>query len=110
MTFIVALAILSACGSPTATPNLVPESSTPSTILPTFGPVAIAPTSASEMPLRTTPTAMPTALGVAPETSQPSVNWPMFRFSLDRAGYNPNETRLKPPLALEWEYKTGSKI
>ena len=22
----------------------------------------------------------------------------------------PNETRLKPPLALEWEYKTGSKI
>jgi hypothetical protein len=34
----------------------------------------------------------------------------MFRFSLDRAGYNPYETQLKPLLALKWEYKTGSKI
>jgi len=42
--------------------------------------------------------------------AQPSADWPMFRFSLNRAGYNPNETRLKPPLALKWEYKTGSKI
>jgi hypothetical protein len=34
----------------------------------------------------------------------------MFRFSLDRAGYNRSETQLKPPLALKWQYKTGSKI
>jgi hypothetical protein len=46
---------------------------------------------------------------VTPTTPE-SADWPMFRFSLDRAGYNPNETRLKPPLALKWEYKTGSKI
>jgi hypothetical protein len=41
---------------------------------------------------------------------QAAAGWSMFRFSLDRAGYNPNEVRLKPPLALKWEYKTGSKI
>jgi len=46
---------------------------------------------------------------VTPTTPEPA-DWPMFRFSLDRAGYNPNETRLKPPLTLKWEHKTGSKI
>jgi len=42
--------------------------------------------------------------------TQRSTDWPMFRFSLDRAGYNPNETRLKPPLVLKWEYKTDNQI
>jgi len=51
----------------------------------------------------------PEKQSVTPTTPEPA-DWPMFRFSLDRAGYNPNETRLKPPLALKWEHKTGSKI
>jgi hypothetical protein len=41
---------------------------------------------------------------------QPSADWPMFRFSLDRAGYNPTETTLKPPLELEWQFDAKGKI
>jgi hypothetical protein len=34
----------------------------------------------------------------------------MFRFSLDRAGYNPTETSLTPPLALKWQFDAEGKI
>jgi hypothetical protein len=37
-------------------------------------------------------------------------DWPMFRFSLDRTGYNPTEVTLKPPLKLVWRFKAGAKI
>jgi hypothetical protein len=37
-------------------------------------------------------------------------NWPMFRFSLDRTGYNPTENSLSPPLELKWRFDAKSKI
>ena len=43
-------------------------------------------------------------------SSKPSVDWPMFRFNLNRVGYNPNEKYVKPPLSLKWEHKTDNKI
>jgi|GEM_PF-4085753 len=37
-------------------------------------------------------------------------SWPMFRHDLNHSGYNPEETVLKPPLELKWEYATEGKI
>lgn len=34
----------------------------------------------------------------------------MFRFSLDRSGYNPTEIVLKPPLELKWTFKAEGSI
>jgi len=39
-----------------------------------------------------------------------SADWPMFRFSLDRAGFNPTETVVRPPLELKWHFEARSKI
>ena len=86
----VVLAILSACVGPL--PTTAPDLQTTPPMLsgtPPANSVTLEPTSAM---------------------SENAPDWPMFRFGLDRAGYNANETRLKPPLAVTWEYKTGSKI
>jgi len=103
VTLFLVLVILSACARPTAT--AVPTSVKP--------PPAVAerPTAAAALPTSApaTPTAAPATEVVTKPASSPG-DWPMFRFSLDRAGYNPNETTLKPPLSLKWQYKTGSKI
>jgi hypothetical protein len=34
----------------------------------------------------------------------------MFRFSLNRTGYNPNESVLRPPLELKWQFDAEGKI
>jgi PBP1b-binding outer membrane lipoprotein LpoB len=51
----------------------------------------------------------PEKQSVTPTTPEPA-DWPMFRFSLDRCGYNATETILKPPLELKWKFKAKSKI
>lgn len=80
----VALAILSACARPTPTPASLPTPGQPATATPS------------------------PASGATPD--QPSTDWPMFRYSLDRAGYNPHETAVRPPLELKWEFQAKSKI
>jgi len=39
--------------------------------------------------------------------SQPSTDWPMFRFGPDHLGATQGIT---PPLELEWRYATGGKV
>jgi hypothetical protein len=34
----------------------------------------------------------------------------MFRFGFDRAGYNPHEKTVKPPLELKWQFTAKGKI
>jgi hypothetical protein len=34
----------------------------------------------------------------------------MFRYSLNRAGHNPHEVTLRPPLELKWQFRAKSKI
>jgi hypothetical protein len=34
----------------------------------------------------------------------------MFRFDLNRTGYNPNESLVKPPLELKWQFDAKGKI
>lgn len=82
LVWIIALAVLSACASPTPTSLPMPAQ-------------------------RATAAPSPTR-GAA--TAQPPTGWPMFRYSLDRAGYNPYETDVRPPLELKWEFKAQSKI
>jgi hypothetical protein len=48
----------------------------------------------------------PSVTSMTPEPA----DWPMFRFSLDRSGYNATENILKPPLELKWKFKAKSKI
>jgi hypothetical protein len=51
----------------------------------------------------------PEKQSVTPTTPEPA-DWPMFRFNLDRSGYNATENILKPPLELKWKFKAKSKI
>ena len=37
-------------------------------------------------------------------------DWPRFRYDVNRTGYNPEETQLKPPLKLKWRFEARSKI
>ena len=41
---------------------------------------------------------------------QSATEWTMFRYSLDRAGYNPVEAKVRPPLSLRWKFDAKSKI
>ena len=68
----------------------------------------LAPTPTAPSTVR--PTSTPTLPGPTAVVGQPSADWPMFRFSLDRAGYNPHELTVRPPLKLEWEFQAQSKI
>jgi hypothetical protein len=34
----------------------------------------------------------------------------MFRFGLNRSGYNPDESLVKPPLELRWQFDAKGKI
>ena len=112
-----ALALLVGCG-PTANeapaavtlgpappaegPGLGPEAPPDAPPLPTIGPP----------PTPGAPPPTPTPAGPAPTLSRDQFtnDWTMFRYGLDRAGYNPRETRLKPPLVIQWEFKTDDKI
>jgi hypothetical protein len=95
------LVLVAACSPATSTPASAPlEPVTPIPPIPS-------PTRPKPTIVPATPTSIP---GTATRTPLPPSDWPMFRFGLDRSGYNPSETVLKPPLELKWEYKTKSKI
>jgi hypothetical protein len=91
-----ALTILTACAQINSSPTSPPT------------PV----TSRQEVPTPTPPPATPTPFLETPRDrsapSQSVAGWPMFRYSLDRAGYNPME--LEPPLELRWQFDTTGKI
>ena len=93
------LMLLSSCTpAPVPTVTLLPIQGcqTPPLLLPT--------------PLPPTPTTIPATSTPSPVVPLEPADWPMFRFGLDRSGYNPTEVVLKPPLELKWEFKSKSKI
>ena len=107
------LVVLSGCAQ--AEPTPVAVGSTP-TVSPTR-PVTAAPSataSATPSPQAPTETPLPPTPTLVPPTSTAGsrgvVDWPMFRFSLDRGGYNPQEKTLKPPLELKWKFDAKGKI
>lgn len=112
LTPILVLLFVAACKEATNEPTSLPQEVTSVAVSTTGVPPTLTetPPSPTQKPEAPTPTPVPIVLTSTPTRPQSSLGWPMFRFSLDRAGYNPNETSLKPPLALKWEYKTGSKI
>jgi hypothetical protein len=64
-------------------------------------------------PTATAPELSPTIdeeIATTPTLSYVSSDWAMFRYNLNRAGYNPTETDLYPPLVLKWEFKASGKI
>jgi hypothetical protein len=93
-----ALTILTACAQIKSTPTSTPTQVISRQEVPT---PALLP--ATPSPLLETPT-----VGSAP--SQSVTGWPMFRYSLDRAGYNPTEGELEPPLELRWQFDAKGKI
>ncbi len=102
----VALLLLTACAQPTTTAEL-PLTTTPTRITkaPTTAPASSTLTSP---PLNITP--IQEATMPPPTPSNASADWPMFRYNLERAGYNPMETKLRPPLELKWEFQAKGKI
>ena len=106
LTAILALLFAAACDGATTEPTSPPQQEVVSApVSPTDGPRTL--TATEPLP---TPAPISTTPAISSTLSQASTDWPMFRYSLDRAGSNPNETRLKPPLAVKWEFKTGGKI
>ena len=100
-TAILAFAFLSACDGVTKGPTSTAQVEPPVAAKPTDVPRALTETALPQSARPAAPTPMP---------QLPSTDWPMFRFSLDRAGYNPHETDVKPPLSMKWQYKTAGKI
>jgi hypothetical protein len=84
MAVAVALVALAGCSSPSPMPPSVPDTAVP-------------PTATTHRP-------------PAAATAQPATDWPMFRYSLDRAGHNPHETSVRPPLEVVWKFNAQSKI
>lgn len=80
------------------------------TLVTTAGSERLASTSEPPKPAPATPTLASTSPLPAPAVPEPSVDWPLFRFSLDRAGYNPAESVLRPPLELKWQFDAKGKI
>jgi hypothetical protein len=112
MMLILAVTLLVACVQPAASPTSTPvPSPTPSPAAPMSTPTT-PPTYTPEAPTSTPVPPTPTA-SITKSTSasnQPCADWPMFRFDLNRTGYNPNESFVKPPLELKWQFDAKGKI
>ncbi len=109
--FVLAAMILSTCTPATAPPAAVPTQTAESPASqPAASPEAVTVSAASPTPAPASPTPTRPAATFTPMSAQAAGDWPMFRFSLDRAGYNPHETRVRPPLELEWQFEARSKI
>ena len=53
---------------------------------------------------------LPAPMSANPSISTPERDWPVFRGSLNRDGYNPFESELEPPLELRWSRKLVGNI
>lgn len=103
-----ALVVFSACApSESAAARAGPTTTLAS---PTLGAALPPPTASGPVLGPEALTPAPLALTSAPMAIRDPADWPMFRFSLDRTGYNPTEVTLKPPLKLVWRFKAGAKI
>jgi len=108
-----AVMILSACTRPETTPmpssaavlTSVAKGPASSPTPPTPVPQALTPSTALAAP-----TPIPPTLPPAPTPAPFPADWPMFRFSPDRAGYNPTESVLRPPLELKWQFDAKGEI
>jgi len=104
-----ALVALSACAQPTAT--LVPPHAASPTLAaetPATSPPRVATSTETSSPPPTSPT--PASVTPIPAIHRAPADWPMFRFNLNRTGYNPTESVLRPPLELKWQFDAKGKI
>ena len=108
LTALLAVAFLSACHA--TAPTSIVQAVTPIPVRPTDVPRVLTVIPLPQAPKPEAPTPIPTVPTPSPMSPQPSIDWPMFRFSLDRAGYNPTETSVRPPLELKWRFEARSKI